>query len=135
MAIRFPDAQPIVRDLLKARLAGRTEPSVLGVTVSTRPVPEGDAVPRPYVRVRSFGSSRDSRLNGQSTVRVSVWHRDEGLALDLALIAEALLLEAGSDKVRGFTSDAGPLPTEDPDTGEPLSFFTLTARLRPESLT
>jgi hypothetical protein len=131
-AIIFDDPQLATRDLLRSLLAGRPEPAAAGVTVSTRlPAPDG---PRPYVQVRSEGRSRDSRLNGSATIRVRVWHRDEGLGEALASLAEALLLDASSDSVRGFTPLVGPLPTEDPDSGEPLSFFTITARLRPSNL-
>ena len=134
-AIRFPDPRLAVRDLVRELLAGRTEPSALGAVVSTKTASPDDAKRTlPHVHVRSDGSYRDSRLNGRATVRVVVWHRDEGLAQDLALLLEALLLATTSNRVRGFSSVTGPLPTSDPDTGEPISYFTLTARLRPEQL-
>ena len=134
-AIRFPDPRLAVRDLARELLADRTEPSALGAVVSTKTASPDDAKRSlPHVHVRSDGSFRDSRLNGRATIRVVVWHRDEGLAQDLALLLEALLLATTSNRVRGFSSVTGPLPTSDPDTGEPISYFTLTARLRPEQL-
>jgi hypothetical protein len=134
-AIRFPEPRRAVRDLTRELLAGRTEPEALGVVVSTKPPSPDDSKRQlPHVQVRSDGSFRDSRLNGRATIRVAVWHRDEGLGQDLALLLEALLLDASSARVRGFGSVSGPLPTSDPDTGEPLSYLTLTARLRPEQL-
>lgn len=133
--IRFPDPRTAVRDVIRELLAERTEPEALGVTVSTKTASPDDAKRTlPHVHVRSDGSFRDSRLNGRATVRVVVWHRDEGLAQSLALLIEALLLATSSDRVRGFGSVTGPLPTSDPDTGEPISYFTLTVRLRPEQL-
>lgn len=134
-AIRFSDPRVAVRDLARELLAGRAESSARGAVVSTKTASPDDAKRvLPHVHVRSDGSFRDARLNGRATVRVVVWHRDEGLAQDLALLLEALLLATTSDRVRGFSSVTGPLPTSDPDTGEPISYFTLTARLRPEQL-
>lgn len=135
-AITFPDAQRAVRDLLRSLLAGRTEASALGATVSTRGLTGGDEnYPLPYIQVRSDGKFRDARLDGRATVRVLVYHRDEGLGEDLAALCEALLLSASSAEIRGSTSVTGPIPTGDPETGLPLSFFTITARLQPRQLT
>ncbi|CCQ44667.1 putative uncharacterized protein [Pseudarthrobacter siccitolerans] len=132
MAVVFPDPRRAVRDLLKGLLAARSEPYALGVTVSTKAPTSSSSLP--FVQVKSDGRFRDSRLNGRATVRVLVYHRDEGLGEDLAALAEALLLESSSPQVRGFSPISGPLPTEDPDTGAPLSFFTITARLTPANL-
>lgn len=134
-AIAFPDPQLAVRDLLRVLLAGRPEPYAAGVTVSTRSPDGTDEAPRlPYIQVRSDGRFRDSRLNGRASVRVIVWHRDEGLGEDLAGLAEALLLAGSSDRIRGASPLTGPMPTGDPDTGAPMSYFTITARLRPRQL-
>lgn len=134
--IVFPDAQLAVRDLLRTLLASRTEPYARGAVVSTKGLTGDDASRRlPYIQVRSDGKFRDSRLDGRATVRVLVYHRDEGLGEALAALCEALLLSASSADVRGSTSVTGPIPTGDPETGLPLSFFTITARLRPRQLT
>lgn len=133
--IAFPDAQLAVRDLLRALLASRTESYAQGATVSTRGLTGDDASRQlPYVQVRSDGKFRDSRLDGRATVRVLVYHRDEGLGESLAALCEALLLSASSADVRGSSSVTGPIPTGDPETGLPLSFFTITARLQPRQL-
>lgn len=135
-AIAFPDAQRAVRDLLRVLLASRTETYATGATVSTKGLPGADGTrPLPYVQVRSDGKFRNSRLDGRATVRVLVYHRDEGLAEELAALCEALLLSASSADVRGSTPVTGPIPTGDSETGLPLSFFTITARLRPRQLT
>lgn len=131
--ITFPDPQKAVRDLLRTLLAGRSEPYAAGVTVSTRP-PAGTSPSLPYVQVRSDGRFRDSRLDGRASVRVIVWHTDEGLGESLAGLCEALLMASTSAEIRGCTSLSGPIPTGDPDTGAPMSYFTVTARLRPEQL-
>lgn len=128
--ILFPDPQKAVVDVLKLVLMGRQELVAQGVTVSTLP-PKGTAPSLPYVQVRSDGRFRDSTLNGRASVRIIVWHEDEGLGEELAGLCEALLLAATSPEIRGFSPLTGPMPTGDPDTGAPMSYFTLTARLRP----
>ncbi|QNO12673.1 tail terminator [Arthrobacter phage Snek] len=134
-AVTFPDAQRAVRDLLRSLLSSRSEPSALGATVSTRGLEGSDeSRPLPYVQVRSDGKFRDARLDGRATVRVLVYHRDVGLAEDLAALAEALLLSASNAEIRGSSSVAGPIPTDDDETGLPLSFFTITTRLVPRQL-
>lgn len=134
-AVVFPDPRRAVRDLLTALLEPRLEAYALGATVSTK-APGGADGTRvlPYVQVRSDGRFRDSRLDGRATVRLLVWHEDEGLGEDLAALAEALLVSSSSASVRGCTPGTGPVPGLDPDTHEPLSSFTLTARLHPASL-
>lgn len=134
-AIVFPDPQRAVRDLIRVLLTGRAEPYATGATVSTRAPSGTDEAPvLPYVQVRSDGRYRDARLNGRATVRVTVWHRDEGLGESLAALIEGLLLAASSADVRGCGPLVGPIPTGDPDTGAPMSYFTITARLRPRQL-
>jgi hypothetical protein len=131
----FPDPQLAVRNLLRRILADRSEPYAEGATVSTKPIEEYDEAPgRPYIQVRSDGRFRNSRLNGRATVRVLVYHDDEGLGEKLAALCEALLLAASSPEIRGVAPLVGPLPIGGGADGDPLSYFTITARLRPIQL-
>lgn len=132
MPVAFPDPQRAVRDLLRALLASRTESYATGATVSVKPPAETQALP--FIQVRSDGRFRDSRLDGRASVRVIVWHKDEGLGEELAGLCEALLLSSTSADIRGCSSLTGPIPTGDPDTGAPMSYFTITARLTPRQL-
>jgi hypothetical protein len=133
--ITFPDPQLAVRNLLRDVLLGRSDPAALGAVITTMgPQGSDENRPLPHVQVRSDGRQRDSRLNGRATVRVLVYHRDEGLGEELAGLLEALLLASSSDEIRGCSSVSGPIPTGDPETGLPLSFFTITARLKPRQL-
>lgn len=135
-AVRFGDAQRAARDVLRAALAGRAEPEAQGVTVGTRrPSWAADEAPaKPFVMVRLDGAGRTSRLDGTATLRVTVWHTDEGQALALASLAEALLLAGRSSEIRSVQSVVSPIPADDPDTGDPLAFFRVTAHLRPTLL-
>ncbi|CCQ44314.1 hypothetical protein ARTSIC4J27_238 [Pseudarthrobacter siccitolerans] len=63
-----------------------------------------------------------------------MWHKDEGLGEELASLCEALLLSSASPEIRGFSPLTGSIPTGDPDTGAPMSYFTLTARLSPRQI-
>lgn len=133
----FPDAQLLVRNLLRTLLAGRSEAEAQGVFVTTKSIPGSDENPSlPYVQVRTDQSFRSQTVDGRSTIRVVVWHKDEGLGIRLASLIEGLLLsDAGTtSQIRGFTSIAGVIPTEDPDTNDPMSYITLTARLKPIQL-
>jgi hypothetical protein len=132
-AVRFPDGQTAGRDLIRALLVGRPEPEAAGVVVDTVvPGATSDDLPGlPYVLVRLDGASRTARLDGTALLRVTVYHRDEGLALDLAGLIEALVLDAHTATVRSTEPYASPIPTEDPDTGDPVAFLRFTAHLRP----
>lgn len=135
--IIFPDPQKATRDTLRAAFSVSGDPAAEGVTISTRTLPgSDDGRALPYIQVRSDGRIRDAQLDGRAIMRVLVWHRDEGLAEELAELAEARLLASSGHEIRGFTPVAGPtpLPGGDRDTGLPLSFFTITARLRPSQL-
>jgi hypothetical protein len=133
--IGFPDPRAAIRDLLRDLLAKRDDDYVAGVTVSVKDPPQADEVPvSPYIQIISDGRYRDSRLNGRATIRVLVWHSDDGLGERLASLCEGLLLAASSRDIRSISPLVGPIPTGDPDTGLPMSYFTITARLRPINL-
>lgn len=134
-AVVFADPRRAVRDLLTNLVGPRLESYALGATVSTK-APGGADGARvlPYVQVKSDGRFRDSRLDGRATVRLLVWHKDEGAGEDLAALCEALLLSSSSASVRGCTPGTGPVPGLDPATHAPLSSLTLTVRLHPVSL-
>jgi hypothetical protein len=132
--ILFSDPRAELRDFLRAALADREEPFASGVTVSTKTLPVGVGSARPYVRVSVDARGRDLRLNAYASVRVQVWHSDEGHCAALADLCEALLLTARTATVRAVSPGTRLGPVEDPDTGEPLSALTVTVRLRPVAL-
>lgn len=86
----------------------------------------------PYVMVAVDAVFRPRTPLETATIRVTVWHDDEFAcnALARTLRANLLAYEGGAD-VRSFGALTGPIPTSDPDTGTPLSTFTVAARLRP----
>lgn len=130
--ILFPDPQLATRDLLRVLLAERVNTS----HISTRDAPTDDnEAPRPWVRVRSGSPQRYARVSAVANVRITVYAADEGEAIALASLIEALLLaEATSEDLKGFGPVSGPVSSTDPDTGEPFALVTVAARLRPRQL-
>jgi hypothetical protein len=134
-AIVFPDAVAEALPIVRRALSGRREAYAAGATVSSKFPPADDAKRAlPWVRVSVDGTARSQLVNGRATVRVAVWHTDASRANALARLLEALLLASPGGGIRSFAPNTGPLDAEDPDTAEPLSAFTLAARLRPEQL-
>ncbi len=131
--IRFPDPTTDLRDTLRTRLAATAAPEAAGAVLSTREAPT--AGPKPHVRVSIDARSRNARQHGTALVRVTVWHRDAGLAVSLAALCEALLLGNPTPTTRAITPATGPVAPDggDPDTGEPFASFTVTASLRPSN--
>lgn len=134
-AIVFPDAVAETLPIVRRVLTGRPEAYSSGATVSSKFPPTDDTERTlPWVRVSVDGTSRSQLVNGRAIVRVAVWHTDASRANALARLLEALLLASPAGGIRSFAPNTGPLDADDPDTAEPLSAFTLAARLRPEQL-
>lgn len=130
--VYFPDAQAATLAVLRAHVSAHTDESV---TYGTKPLDvKKDGRPElPYVAVRIDATSTGvMRTDQTATLRVAIWHKSEASGLALAQIVLGVLAAyAGDDAVRAFQERTGPIPTEDPDTGAPLSYFTVAARLRP----
>lgn len=133
----YPDPLLAVVDRIRSALAGRPEPYSYWATVGTKP-PEDTLRPdSPYVLVAIDGATSRDRLgtDERSIVRVTVWHGTASNAYALARLVYALCLAAPGDaRLRSLSPLAAPIPGSDPDTGQPLSTFTLSARMRPVSL-
>lgn len=133
--ILYPDPMLAAVAIVRSLLSSREEPEASGVTVGTR-VPRSGAPPLPFVLVRSDGNvSGANQAEERASIRLSIWHRSEEEGIALASLARALLLAyPGGPDVRSFGRLTGPIPSEDPETGAPLSYFTVAARLRPTTL-
>lgn len=133
--IVFPDAMLAVVETLRDRLEMIDEGA--GVTVGTKVAFDKslDKSNLPYVLVRLDGSTLSRQVDEEATVRVSVWHSTEAKGLALAQACRALLLSyEGGAKIRVITPLTGAIPTSDPESGDPLSSFTVAVRLRPSTL-
>lgn len=123
----FPDSQLAIIELLRAQLDA-------SVTVSAR-VPGTqslDASSLPLVVVRLDAAELKYPVLETVTIRVSVWHSSELDALALAQAARAELLSyGGGSKVRAILPGSGPIPTTDPESGDSVAFFTVSAYMRP----
>lgn len=136
-AIIFPDAMLAVVEVLRDKLDHVDQAYAQGVTVGTR-VPNDksiDAPSLPYVMVRLDGSSLTQRVDEEALIRIAVWHTSESKGISLAQAARAVLLAyEGGQKIRVINPLTGPVPTSDPESGEPLSSFTVAVKLRPTNL-
>lgn len=133
----FGDVQSSGAEVLRAALAGRSEPHAAGVTVGTR-VP-GDRAPEtprlPYVLVRKDGDlPHPSMANARCTLRVTIWHEDADQAHDLAMLCQGLLLVHSGPVIRGVRPGTGPLPAVDDASSVDLSTFTVLANVKPQPL-
>jgi hypothetical protein len=131
--VAFPD--PIFETLriLRDRLPGHPETSA--VACGTLQVEE-TTESLPYLMVALDGSTTRYPVSETASLRIVVWAGTDLEALRIAQIARGLLFSLGRDsKVRSYGEPStGPRPDTDPDTGGPLSSFTVSARLRPEPL-
>lgn len=132
-AFAFADPMTAVLAVLRADLAADASDEAAGATLGNRtPLQGGAPAPTlPYVLVRSDGARIEDRVVEVATVRVAVWHRDEFLGLALAQRCRAYLLRHVGATIRSVSPLSGPVPTLDPDTGAPLSYFTVSVRTRP----
>ncbi|MCP9205501.1 hypothetical protein [Streptomyces cucumeris] len=133
----FPDVQSAGAEVLRAALAGWSEPHVDGATVGTRvPADRSPELERlPYVMVRKDSDApHASMANSRCTLRVTVWHEDADQAHDLAMLCQGLLIVHSGPVIRGVRPGTGPLPAVDGVSGIDLSTFTVLANVRPTVL-
>lgn len=127
--IRHHDPRAGVLAILRA-----LRPDVTFGTKRLEDFPENDVPALPYALVACDGTFVAQRVTATATVRVAVWAEDDAAGYDLAEGLHAYLLAyEGGPHVAGFGAQTGPLPTDDPDTGRPMSYFTVRARLRPRA--
>lgn len=135
--IIFPDPMLAVVTLLRDQLSAVSLDFAQNVTVGTR-VPEDRSVDNnylPYVLVRLDGSTLNKRVDENATIRISVWHTTEAKGIALAQVCRALLLShEGGAAIRVIQPLTGVIPTSDPESGDPLSTFTVAVRMRPQTL-
>lgn len=128
------DAQAAAAVALRQALAGRAEPYAAGVTVGAKiPAIRSPEDPLlPFVLVALDGSTpHRSQANTRITLRFTVWHADEDQAHDLAQLCHALMVVHRGPVIRNCWPAIGPLPAVDPDSGVPLSTFTVLGNVRP----
>lgn len=126
----FPDARIETLAVLRALLPAHAPTATAGTKT---PEQLGDRYPgAPYLMVSLDAASTTYPVVERATVRVAVWGESDASGLALAQLARGLLVSyRGGSGVRSFSTLVGPTPTDDPDSGSPLSYFTVEARLRP----
>ncbi len=131
--IVYDDGPSELAARLREALAAEGAPYVTGVDVRTK-VPTGSdpyATSGPLVVVtqNAPGAARLDALN-VVPVRVMVWHSTDDDAFDLATLVHGHLRAHSGDVVRSVLRGTTPWVTADPDSGEPLAQFTVTANVR-----
>lgn len=128
-AVVFPDPMLSVLDVVR--------PAHATVTFGTK-IPSNfdpSTAPSPYCLIRPDFTTTTYPVVENVTIRVSVWATSEASGLALAQrIRATLLTYAGGASIRSIRALTGPLPTLDPDSGAPMSTFTVAVRLRPTPL-
>lgn len=129
----FGDARAEVITVLNDLLVGRAEAYAVGVEVSGR-LPNPDApAPTPYLYVTSDGVPDSAwPVVQHTTIRCTAWHLTEPDAVALAQLALALLLAntGTTDQLAGCHWLTGPIPALDPDSGQPMAYFTVRASMQ-----
>ncbi len=138
MAATFPDPQVAAVTVLR-----NTPDLPPGLTFGTKTWRPGDppAPPLPHVVVSvdlerpSFAAQGDA-VATRVDLRLVAHAESEYAAGQLARwCVAALHAHRGGQGVRYFRTTTGPIPSYDLDTGSPVSYFTVQARLRPVAVT
>lgn len=126
-----------VIEALKIKLELVSSEHVTTYTIGTR-IPGDKSLDKaslPYILIRLDGSTLDRVVDETATIRVAVWHTSEAKGLALCQVLRALLLSyEGDSKIRAVQSLTGTIPASDPESGDPLSSFTVAVHLRPITL-
>jgi len=132
--IAAPDAELVVVEYLRSRLAARAEAYTQQVKVGTSMPPV--AAPGRYLLVRRVGGSMASLVVDEPHVDVLAWHDDDVNRVKLAGLARALLLAAVGQTPLGVAvyrveEFAGPVNLPDPlNELRTVTLFTVAMRLR-----
>lgn len=132
-AVTFPDAKLAALPVLRARVPAHAA----GVTFVTKDYApdDPDRPALPYVVVSVDAAFGRYPVTRSATVRLVAHTETDAEAPALAGVCQAVLLAyEGDAAVRGFGELTGPIPTTDPDTGGPVAYVTVAARLRPQPL-
>lgn len=134
----FGDSCSAAASALRDALALRSEDYADGATVATRvPTirsPEDSQLPLVLVALDN-AVPHPSMANSADLLRVTVWHRDRDQAHDLAQLCAGLLHVHSGPVIRSTRPGTGPVPGLDPDSEVDIATFTVTANIRPTTLT
>src|SRR3954454_2718851 len=123
-AILYPDPQLATRDALRDLLPDYYIDATVSMTAPTSTT--GVPLPKPHISVRSSAPRRATPASANADVRLAVYAADEGAAMSLAAMVEAILLaEVSTDSIRSFGALSGPIPGLDPDTGAIFAFVSV----------
>lgn len=130
----FPDPLLVSLSVLRSGIGAVYTPPVRFGTIDPDRRP-ADLQGLPYVRVAMDGGQSRYPVLETANLRITVWAATEDETLRLAQLLRAVVMAyPGDQDLRSFGQPSVPLPAPDPDSGSPLAFFTVAARLRPTQL-
>lgn len=136
MRVTFPDAVLETLKVLRAELPGYVETADVDCgSLQVEDATQSPDVSLPYLGV--FLDDDDTRypVTSEALLRLTVWAAEEWRALEIGKIARAVLRDHRGATVRSYGDPStGPIPSSDPDSGQPLATQTITARLKPTNL-
>lgn len=132
-AVVFPDPIIAALAILRANVPAHVGGAAFG-TVAPSAQRTGDSA-APYGMVALDAVSGRYPVHLSATLRVVAYGATEAQTLALAQVCRAVLLsDDGTGAARSFGELTGPIPSADPDTGAPIAYFTVAARMRPTPL-
>lgn len=132
--VKFPDPLIVALGILRAEPQSVYTANLKFGTVDAEKRPE-NRQGLPYAKVSLDQSEGLYPVTSTARIRVTVWAKDQSDAFDLASICLAVLASYPGDvNVRHLGNPAGPFHAPDPETGQPMAFFSLDARLKPHTI-
>ncbi|SMD27066.1 hypothetical protein [Kibdelosporangium aridum] len=133
MSVAVPvDVAELVVRALRGLLAGRLEPVVAGVKVSTETGrgPNGGPPSLPWLLVAEDGHTWAWPAVQRAMIRLTCWHRTPHSSKALAGLALGVLCAPGSSRPWTAEPVTGPLAGIDPSTDAPLAPAAVALRVR-----
>lgn len=134
--VAFGDALAAATDVIRAGLASRTEQYAAGARVVTKvPGDRTSEADLPLVLVADDGTfDVVYPADAAATIRITVWHRSTGEAVDLAQLARAVLAVHTGSVLRSVIPRTGPDRATDDATGIDLATCTATVHIKPAAI-
>jgi hypothetical protein len=132
-SVVFPDAILAALEVLRAQVPGHVPGAAFGTAAPS--VQRTGDLKAPYGMVALDAVFGQYPVHQSATIRVVAYGTTEAQTLALAQICRTVLLtHEGGGAARSFGELTGPIPSSDPDTGAPVAYFTVAARMRPTPL-
>lgn len=135
LVIVWDNAAAAAITVLRDQLSTRPEPVTTGAKVVAHvPDERSITIGNPLVMCRPDGSTVAQHVDQRALVRLTCWHATEYEAMQLAGLAQALLVAHSGGEIRSTEYVSGPLPGVDPRNDQPLATCVVAAHMRPHAV-